>query len=124
MNLSAGDRAMLSRINAAINTLRTIYLDMTVTQAVVILTVAYRPGVAQSDIVNLTGLSEASVSRIVAITGSKGDRGAGPFQLLEARVSPRDNRARELHLTPKGGIVMAAILREFTGVTYDRPPKD
>lgn len=124
MNLSAGDRAMLSRISAAFNTLRTIYLDMTVTQAVLLLTVAYRPGVTQSDIVNLTGLSEASVSRIVAIMGSKGDRGAGPFNLIEPRVSPRDSRARELHLTAKGGIVMSAILREFVGVIYDRPPKD
>lgn len=124
MQLSATDRAMLGRIGDTFNVFRSLYVDITAAQAVVLLMIASRPGISQSDIAIATGLTEASVSRVVSIFGDKGDRGNGPYDIIDARRSPRDPRAKELFLTSNGSLLMANILREFAGVRYERPPKD
>jgi hypothetical protein len=49
--------------------------------------------------------------------------GIGPYDIIDARRSARDTRAKELFLTSIGSLLMANVLREFAGVRYERPPK-
>ena len=96
---------MTGRINnlvGSLNVLREIYGDMTLNHAVVLSLVAANPGISQREIMDQTGLTDGSTSRIVALLSEYGNRGTGPFHLIEMRPDPNDRRYKTLHLTQKG----------------------
>ncbi len=94
--------AWLNNISDAVEMMREIHPDMTLNQVMVFLTVAVRPGVTQREIMETLGVADSSASRIVAILSDYGNRGTGPFKLIELVEDKRDRRNKLLHLTKKG----------------------
>lgn len=104
----------LNTLTSMVQALRTVYADMTLTQALVFSLVATRPGQTQRDIMAATGLPDATVSRICGILGPHGNRGTQPLHLLEFRPVMGDRRAVGLYLTSKG-LALASNLSSMLG---------
>lgn len=102
--------ARLNRLIDVVTELRGVYPDMTLNQVAVLLTVAANPGISQSEIMEQTGLADSSASRIVAILSSYGNRGTGPYHLVELVPSENDRRFKTLHLTKKGRALIEKLL--------------
>lgn len=94
--------AWLNNLSDVIERLREVYPDMTLNQVSVLLNVASHPGITQRQIMENTGLADSSASRIVAILSEHGNRGTGPFHLIELHEGTEDRRIKELHLSKKG----------------------
>lgn len=94
--------AWLNNMVEAVEALREVHPDMTLNQVMVFLMVAAGTGVTQREIMDKTGLSDGSASRIVAILSDYGNRGTGPFRLIELNEDPKDRRVKLLTLSKKG----------------------
>jgi len=92
----------VNNLTDVVDLLRETYPDMTLNQVLVLLLVAANPGISQREIMDRTGLADSSASRIVALLGEHGNRGSGPFHLIELREDLKDRRSKLLHLTKKG----------------------
>ena len=101
-SISSPSIAWLNNLSDAIERLRGVYPDMTLNQVSVFLCVASQPCINQRDVMERTGLTDSSISRIISILSGYGNRGTGPFNLLELRESAGDRRVKELHLTKRG----------------------
>lgn len=103
--------AHLNRLIEAVALFQTVHPDMTVRQIQVFLLVATNPGVSQSEICERLELADSSVSRIIGILSEYGNRGTGPFNLVEMRVHKTDRRLRACFLTRKGEALAAKLAK-------------
>lgn len=105
--------ASIARLNLlikAVEDLRNVYADMTLNQLQVLLLIAANPGITQRQIMEETGLPDSSTSRIVSIMGKFGNRGTGPFNLIDLVPSETDRRYKGLHLTKKGRALVEKLV--------------
>jgi len=103
----------INKLINAMETLRSVHQDMTLNQVLVLLTVAANEGITQKQVVDLMGLTDGSVARIVAILSKYGNRGTGPFNLIDMRIDDADRRQRALFLTPEGRRLVNSIVRSI-----------
>lgn len=111
------DLAPLNNLLKIVGVLRDIYPDMTLNQLVILLLVGANPGISQKQLMELSGLADSSASRIVAVLSEYGNRGTGPFHLIELRESKADRRYKDLHLTKRGQALQTKILKLMTANT-------
>lgn len=97
----------------ALEEFRGIYGDMTISQAVVLATVAASPGLSQKELVQRSGLKDSSISRIYAIMSDRGNRGTGPFNLMALKEDPTDYRVKRVYLTKSGNNLFRIILQHL-----------
>lgn len=84
--------------------------DMPISRLRVFLYVAQRKDTLVRDIVKVTGLSQATISRTLAILGQKPQRGNQPgLDWVDIAPDPDDPRRVVLNLTAKGKKVLAEI---------------
>lgn len=92
---------------------RKLDLEMQMQTALIFLLIAKNEGCTLRDLERETGLTSASVSRNVMALSDTNRRGDPGHNLIVARVSPEDKRARNLFLTTKGKHVLNTILERF-----------
>ena len=89
--------------------------DFHVSKFQVFLLIAQKEGIAQREIVQRTGLTQPTVSRIIARLANAPDKGrGGGLHWVEANPDPMEPRRYILSLTPKGHKVLADV-SDFVG---------
>jgi DNA-binding MarR family transcriptional regulator len=76
--------------------------DMTVSLARTFLAVAENEGVTGKDLEKLLGMSQGSVSRLLLDLGARNRRFEPGLNLISFRLSERDFRVKQWHLTAEG----------------------
>ncbi|GGA51774.1 MarR family winged helix-turn-helix transcriptional regulator [Pelagibacterium lentulum] len=79
------------------------------------LLIARYPGIRASELIDITGLSQPSVSRNVAALTKLDSNGSSGLSLIKRTLCPEDPRVHRLKLTKKG----KQFLSEITGVTQE-----
>ena len=101
---------------------RDVHPNMTLAQLQLFLLVAGKPNISQVELEHLANLTDASVSRILALLGQYGSRGTEALNLIEVMPDPADRRRKEYRLTTGGKQVLAKInnhLERYKGVHRD-----
>jgi DNA-binding MarR family transcriptional regulator len=114
--------ASIARLNLlipALDRLRTLYRDMTLNQVIVLIQAATLPGLTQRELCDRTGLTDSSVSRILAILSEYGNRGTEPLGLIRFEFDPADRRTKKIALTRKGYLFIEDLLKD---INFDRSP--
>jgi DNA-binding MarR family transcriptional regulator len=101
----------LNNLTEAVDILREVHPDMTLNQVLVLLLVALKQGTTQREVMEQIGVSDSSTSRIVALLSSYGNRGTGPFHLIDLSEDPQDRRTKHLHLTKRGQALVDRLTR-------------
>jgi len=102
--------ARLNPLVDVVDMLRDIYPDMTLNSVQVLLLVATNPGISQREIMERTGLADSSASRIVGLLSEYGNRGTGPFYLIDLVPNKDDRRYKGLYLSKKGQALTTKML--------------
>lgn len=89
-------------IKGVITALRDVYEDMPVTMMLVFMEVARDEGVTVSQVMQRTGLSQASASRNCRALTDRATPTRDGFDLCEFRPCPDDFRSKLLYLNDKG----------------------
>lgn len=100
--------------------LRSLYGDFTINQAAVLFHIARSPGITSVEIMEKTGLSDASVSRICSILSEYGNRGTKAMFLVEHNPSPKDRRVRLLSLSPTGELLFRHVRQHLEAYRHGR----
>lgn len=95
-------KKVLDRINLTLECLREIDPIMPIQVAHVLTLIARHPGMTMGELMQKTGLSQASCSRNVAALSKHHRLGKSGYDLVEAIEDPADRRQKRLFLTPKG----------------------
>lgn len=93
----------------AFSALRAVYPDMTLNQAIILLAIADGRATTQRDLMELTGLSDATASRIVGFLSDYGRRGALPLRLVDLHDVPHDRRIKVVRLNAKGRALVEGV---------------
>jgi len=91
--------------------------QLRLTQLLVLLLVAQKPGRTQSEIAQEIGLTLGAVSRAVdalGVTGRRDSRGAPGLGWIEAVPDPHDDRNRLVFLLPKGRELVQGLEAELS----------
>ena len=86
--------------------------EMQIQLATILLVVAKRPGVYQSAMADLVGVSQSSVSRNVHSLSRYRSDGSPGFGLVEQRPDARDVRSQRLFLTVEGVAFVSRLLEQ------------
>lgn len=81
---------------------REIHFDMTVNQLLVFLLIAANPGVSRVRLIEITGLADSTITRIISILSKWGARSTSPLNLIEIVHDAVDRRTKTYVLTPTG----------------------
>jgi DNA-binding MarR family transcriptional regulator len=101
--------AELTILSRLVGTLRTLNAEMPMQQAAVLVAVAQHQGLTASELVALTGTSQASFSRSLDALSHFHRKGKAGLGLVERYPDPRDNRRMCLALTHQGAALVAYL---------------
>ncbi|WP_027709128.1 MarR family winged helix-turn-helix transcriptional regulator [Zooshikella ganghwensis] len=108
----AGGLKLLKFLNA-VQAMRSIDPDMTLSQLATLLTIAKDEGLSVSEIQHRVGLTRTTGSRIVrSLTNWEGDGKPG-FDFIEMRADPMDYRRRIAYLNEKGRKVVKDAIKHL-----------
>jgi DNA-binding MarR family transcriptional regulator len=93
-----------------LETFRELRPDMPMQTACILLLVAIKPGIGQRDLLELMGISQASVSRNVFALLETDRHGKPGLNLIVQHRHPVDARNTMLYLTPEGDAFLARLL--------------
>ena len=113
----------LGGFSAALQEVRSLYADFTLNQVLVLLEIAQNPGITNAELIQRTGLSDASVSRICAILSHYGNRGTKPLHLIKFEDSQQDRRVKLIFLTPQRHALLRLVASHLEGFNRGRPPQ-
>lgn len=102
--------AHLNKLRDALEILRGLHPAITVNQALVFVLIVVNPGITQRQIMEQSGLSDSSTSRIIDILGKWGNRGTEGLLLIDAKESESDRRTKEYSLTAKGRAIVDKLV--------------
>ena len=103
-------RTLLSNLTLPLEAFRAHREEVPLHMLVVFLHIAQREGIGAAELMRLTGLSQASVSRNIHALG-QGKGGEPGLGLVTQTIDPSNTRARIVKLTPKG----IALAKEMVG---------
>lgn len=109
MKLSIRSPQSLSALVKAFELLRDLRPKMPIQTAFIFLLIARQPGILAREIEELTGLSQASVSRNVAALCKFDRHGELGLGLIKRTLDVRETRAHRLKLTTKGKTLALAL---------------
>lgn len=105
-----------TRMSAVLSSMRTKYKDMTLLQAEALMRIAAahpQGGIYQKDLEKLVGATDGGLSRVIAVLGKFGRRGAEGLGLVAAETDINDRRRQKLALTYDGEAVVEKMLRHL-----------
>lgn len=102
-------------LHRALQRLRDVYPDMTISQAQAFLLVGWSPGVLQRQLYDELGQTDSAMSRNIALLSDIGSRYKDGLDLIRLEVDPDDRRARRLYLTRKGERLLNQIQEDAYG---------
>lgn len=108
----------LDRLCKAVDILREADPTMPMQVARILLAVAEQPGITYPELVKISGVTLAAVSRNVAYLAAF-FRGAPGLGLVEAINDPHNLKRHAVFLTPKGRKVVTKALSAATGKSVD-----
>jgi len=109
--IELGSAEQLLKTIRMFDRLRDLHPDMTVWQAMVLLTVAATPGIQQRDLYSKLDMGDSSASRTIALLTDVGARGFAGLDLVTSLTDTADRRMRRLYLTPKGKRKVEELMR-------------
>lgn len=95
--------------------LRDLHPDFSLNYAIILFTIAARPGITQRQLYTGLALNDSSASRALAVLSDDGDRTAPGMSLVRIDILPNDRRERVLSLTPKG----ERLIQDCMAYLYD-----
>jgi len=101
------------RLKRALIRMRAHHPDMTLTQAIMFLSIASMGDMRQSDVHSSLDIPDSTSSRNIAILGDIGGRTVPALNLIEIGVDPFDRRARVVRISPTGSKLLAQISKEL-----------
>jgi DNA-binding MarR family transcriptional regulator len=113
------DAEWIRKLLRVIAEFRNVHQDITANQMATFLHVALQPHISQAQICDETGLSDATVSRIVALLSNRGLGGRPGADVVSIGMRDDDYRVRGQTLTPKGRRIVAALKAIMTGKEKD-----
>ncbi len=113
----------LTSLMSVFKALASLDNEMQIQMVAILLVVAQRPGVYQSEMAALVGVSQSSVSRNVQSLSRYRRDGLPGFELVEQRPDMRDARNMRLFLTVAGVAFVTRLLGQSAAVPpISRPP--
>lgn len=110
LKLTPEDRKELNRFMLILEQFRQIDAEMPLQQVITLITVALNPGVTVSEIARIAGNTLSSASRHVEALGPYRPAKKKGRELLIDDYDAVDRRAKIIHLTPKGVLVIKSLL--------------
>ena len=102
----------LLALNAAMRFCRRSHPQLRASQIELLLTVALKPGMTQTELANKLDLTLSAVSRAVDVlgkTGRRDGRSSAKFDWIESRRNPDDDRILQVYLTIKGADFVSTL---------------
>lgn len=96
------DAVWVSNTVDVLNEFRNINPDVTANQIVAFLAISAHPGITQRELMETVGLTDGTVSRLMAVLSSRGAQGREGLGLIEIGFSDGDYRVRRQSLSAKG----------------------
>ena len=93
-----------------IEAFRELRPDMPMQTASIFLLVAMKPGIAQRDLLSLTDLSQAAISRNTSALMAVDRHGKPGLNLIVQRRHPLDGRSTMLYLTSEGNAFLSRLI--------------
>lgn len=87
--------------------------DIPIQLLIIFLQIAEHDGILQQSLVKLSGMSEASVSRMVDWLGDEHRSGKSGLRLIRKERDPEFYKRWKLFLTPKGQQVAALMIQQL-----------
>ena len=118
---------MLNKLLHSFKLCRQLGAQVRISQAELILTVAAKPGLTQTQLSRECNLTLAAVSRAVDVLGKTGRRGGGStgkLGFIEARKDPNDDRHLLVYLTPAGEQFVSLLMEITYGSHMEGREKD
>lgn len=97
------------KVSSIIEEFRKLNPEMQAQQIAIFLAVVAKPGSTISDLANVTGHANGTVSRNVAALGQTHRKGMPGLDILIAKEDLLDRRNKRITLTPKGKRIMASL---------------
>lgn len=88
---------------------RKLNQDITANQILAFLHIAINPGISQRELMDKTGLADATVSRMMAVLSGRGVRGRPGLGVIEIGQMPGDFRTTAQRLSNKGRHVFNSL---------------
>jgi DNA-binding MarR family transcriptional regulator len=107
--LAAKDAIWIDRLVRVLEEFRKVNQDVTANQIVTFLHIAMCPGITQRELMKLTGLTDGTTSRLVAVLSDRGVRGRDGLDLVDIGFAEGDYRIRRQRLSARGRRVFDSI---------------
>lgn len=105
----------LLRFLNAVQALREVDPNMTMTQLVTLLTVARDEGLSVAEIQRNAKLTRTTSSRIVRTLAGENEESTKGYCWLEMRTDPVDPRRRQVHVNEDGKELLGHVLKQLSG---------
>ncbi|MGG9998958.1 MarR family winged helix-turn-helix transcriptional regulator [Pseudovibrio ascidiaceicola] len=106
----------VSRIVKSMEVLQKLSPQLPLNMCHVFLCVAAKPGISTNELVEQTGLSQASISRNLTALGKIHRNGKPGFDVVQCVEDPNDRRRNVSFLAPKGKYLLEEIVAAHRGV--------
>jgi DNA-binding MarR family transcriptional regulator len=100
---------IMFRLAATIDEFRSLDKDIPGQAVVTFLVVAQKPGISSKELLQRIGVSQASISRNLALLGEWDRHGNPGLQLVDLIEDPVDRRNKIAFLTPRGKALVGKI---------------